>query len=260
MSGAAPRYTATHAPRSSRACDTLDTLAAASTRRRIPESSEGDYWYQAHGPLNPRCRPASSLRDTLIDDLEDGDDALFRDAYPPGESRNRQGGWFSITGAVITRVDPNEPARPDSLLAIRAEAPTPTSEYHALGLRLAPWNQDAPYDASMYTAIRFYARTDASSWDANVYLADIYSEPDYGYCTESEGIDECYNNFTYPLSLTDVWQLFEIRWEDMARTTAPEAASVIPATLDPSVLQHLQWALPKAGDVIHVDDVEFLVE
>lgn len=140
----------------------------------------------------------------LVDDFEDGDDALA-----PFERRSGYWRWARETDAAGTA---------PALLPIPRPEPTRHNALalHVKGGRLLDWGaavevtfRPACLDASRYAGVSFEARG-----PGRIYFspreASIIPVESGGTCTE-----DCHNPHVAKLDLTPRWQTYSVRWEDV---------------------------------------------
>jgi hypothetical protein len=179
----------------------------------------------------------------LIDDFEDGDDALL-----PLEQRAGLWRWVRDTDAPGTAPAllpvPRQPSSAKNQLALRVK-----------GDRLREWGatiefvfESKCYDASAYAGIAFQAR------GANrIYLAPR----EVGVMPVSAGglcVDDCHNNHVKQISLGPDWQTFEVRFDEV------EQRGYDRPPLDPKRLHSVAF-LVRPEDTpydVWIDDVRFI--
>jgi endoglucanase len=110
----------------------------------------------------------------------------------------------------------------------------------------------APYDASAYDGIAFFARRGPDS-TANVRLKvpDASTDPDARVCTE------CFNDFGADLEIGEQWRQYTVPFQQMAQM--PGWGAPRPGSVDRSKLFGVQWqiATPGASYDLWIDDVVF---
>lgn len=181
----------------------------------------------------------------LIDDMEDGDATVL-----PTESRT--GGWW-LTGDAGCVTTPQK----DALVwPVPVAGTGNTSAYalHVAATQCNVWgfgvgvvlNPHEPircgYDASVYEGVYFWAKADSASKRVNFSVATRQNIPvsfGGGDGTCDEGAGTCWDAFNIWMELTDTWQLYAVRWADLAQT-----GWGAPATFDPTQLIQMGWNGP----------------
>ncbi len=209
----------------------------------------------AGGIGNAGSSGAPALPDELIDDMEDGDGQLL-------PASNRDGYWYTFgddTGGYLTPAEGadfvmgyTDPARPMSVRAARL-----------LGGNFQDWGAAlafdfkagfAPYDASAYTGLRFYARSAQGTLELAVAIPDRHSTPQAGICGQG-GQGPTIPCFEHPLTnvtLTQEWAEYEIPFSSLERGLAP-----LPP-FDPKAVYSVHFGTPSGVTFdVWVDDVAF---
>lgn len=109
------------------------------------------------------------------------------------------------------------------------------------------------FDASKYEGISFFARRGPdSTGSVRLKLPDRNTFPAAGECTE------CFNDFGADLELSDEWQHYVFRFEQLAQL--PGWGAPRPARVDASTLYGLQFQVTGAGNTfdVWIDDVAFV--
>jgi endoglucanase len=110
----------------------------------------------------------------------------------------------------------------------------------------------APYDASKYAGIAFWAkRGENSTPKVRLKVPDSNTDPDGGVCTE------CFNDFGADLTLTEQWKKYTVPFAAMKQMEG--WGSPAPSSIDKSKLFGLQWQVVAQGVSydVWVDDVQF---
>lgn len=111
----------------------------------------------------------------------------------------------------------------------------------------------AGFDASKYEGISFFARRGAdSSGSVRLKVPDRATFPEAGECTE------CFNDFGADLELSEEWQHYVFRFEDLAQL--PGWGAPRPASVDAAALYGVQFQVAGAGAKfdIWIDDLAFV--
>ena len=195
-------------------------------------------------------------RDAVIEDGEDNDHRLLqqeeRGGYmytfldEAGSSveplAGRLGGTFSqaVGGAN------------GSMYAARFTGETAGGSIVFAGYGLNFVDPKAPYDASRYEGISFFARrAPESGASIRVKVPDTATDQDGGQCTE------CFNDFGKTLELSETWQQYVIPFNAMKQL--PGWGSPRPGGVDTSSVYGVQFQFNSPGTPfdIWIDDVSF---
>ncbi len=198
----------------------------------------------------------------LIDDMEDGDTFVLL-------GTGRDGEWHASWDAMNPgAIDPHDPF---VMLALDA-SDRPGSGYaahaRATGFNGSGWGstmtvdmrqyQTAPYDASAYCGIDFWAKRSDDSYPAvNLRIADKNSMPAGGRCNDAVTTERCYNHFAAPVSLTASWKEYQIMFGDMLQAAWGYQAPT--GMLEVSEIYMIEVGLPSVPTVeVYVDDLAFI--
>lgn len=198
----------------------------------------------AHAPDPCRSRVTAAGRQPLIDDFEDGDDAVL-----PLEGR--QGLWRWVR-------DTDRPGTAPALLPVPLTSSRASSKQvlHVRGARLLDWGasfeftfQPACYDASAYRGISLRAKG-----PARIYLAarEVRLIPAEGGGT-CQGSD-CYNVHVKKFDVPAQWVTLSARWFEMQQRGYGRPA------LDPAQLHSIAiFVRPEDTPYdLWIDDVRFV--
>jgi endoglucanase len=195
----------------------------------------------------------------LIDDGEDGNNQT----KPAGE---RGGYWYTFIDPTNsgTTVWPepgtqggafamSEGGANGSKFAARAKGRVGTADivFGALGMNFV--DPMAPYDASKYEGVSFWAKKGPGSYGkVRFKVPDVSTHEAGGVCRE------CFNDFGATLLLTESWQRFVFPWRKLKQL--PDWGSPRPHRIKPAKLFGMQWQVdqPGASFDIWVDDLEFV--
>jgi len=147
---------------------------------------------------------------TLVDDVEDGDDAIIPQA-------GRQGSWFAFasnqTGDDKVEVD----------LVVRDDRPGSTfsahfaetvEEYGGLGVSLA----EVSYDASRYSGVTFWARrSEGSLGTFYVAFPNIDTHDKIGTCRTADPPKKCNDHWACRVQIGTEWQRFAVLFDELAQ-------------------------------------------
>jgi hypothetical protein len=195
-------------------------------------------------PVDPCAAPVRAQGfEPLIDDFEDGDDAVA-----PLEQRTGFWRWVREIDAPGTAPALMPVPRPEAL-------PGNKLALHAKGGRLLDWGaviettfRPACYDASQYAGVTFQARG-----RGRVYFGprEVSTIPvaEGGTCRE-----DCHNPHVVKVDLDGTFKRYEVRWEELRQRGSKQAE------LDPSRLNSLAF-LVRPEDTpydVWIDDLRFL--
>jgi hypothetical protein len=183
----------------------------------------------------------------VIDDFEDGD--LF---LPSPARQGRVGNWYAYgDGTGVTSLDPLAINRGvSSAKGVHAKGAVFTNWGSGFGVDLN-YNQStkAPYDASAYKGITFWARAESTP-TVTVLLPDTDTDAVGGTCSS------CGHHFYKAVQLTTGWQRFTIAFAQLA----PEPGGFPqPTAFKPSGVFTIQFRLAAGQNYdVYVDDVAFV--
>lgn len=197
--------------------------------------------------------PVLSPNEDLIDDLNDGD------RFIPGNS-GRVGAWKDSHDSTPTGTmypDPLNPFTP-------TDTGDPCRRYAAYvkGAGFSDWGADfsvglgSPYNASKYTGVTFWAKSDASaSQVVHVSFPNKDTHPDGGLCKpNSTGSKQCYDHYGTRPTLTPTWTKFTIPFKELSQ----DGWGMQATAFDPSTLFEILFQIPEnATFAIWVDDIAF---
>jgi hypothetical protein len=133
---------------------------------------------------------------------------------------------------------------------------------YVTGGRFAVWGASfgfglgAPYDATQYTGIRFWAKADASSTRLlRVAFPNQFSDARGGICvplaTDGTG---CYDHWGYRISLPPVWTQITVPFSSLRQD-----GWGLSAPFDPATLFEVTFQIPPNADfAIWIDDLAFV--
>ncbi|HYO97753.1 MAG TPA: hypothetical protein VER33_24770 [Polyangiaceae bacterium] len=162
-------------------------------------------WGAAQPAADPcLARHVASGSAPLLDDFEDGDDAILG-------LEQRVGFWRWVR-------EFDAPGTAPALIGLPRPSPTPKNKLavHVKGARLSDWGATidfrfipACYDASAYAGIAFQARG-----PGRIYLAprevNVIPVAEGGLCDV-----DCHNAHVAKVELTDQWRDVVVRWDDL---------------------------------------------
>lgn len=202
---------------------------------------------RATEPLSDPCRVhvASTGEAPLIDDFEDGDDALA-----PREQRAGFWRWARESDA---------PGTAPALIPVPRPAATDRNKLalHVKGGQLYDWGATVEvsfrppcYDATSYGGLKLQARGPGRLYVALREVGDI--PPFEGGTCEHD----CYNAHVVKIDLGRDWRSYQVHWADLRQRGIGKPA------LDPSRLNSVAFLI-RAEDTpydIWIDDVRFLAK
>jgi hypothetical protein len=192
-----------------------------------------------------RERVTASGQSPLVDDFEDGDDALA-----PLEKRAGFWRWARESDA---------PGTAPALLPVPRIDGTPRNKLalHVKGGRLYDWGatvevnfRPACYDATAYAGIKLQARGPGRVFVA-VREMSVIPSVEGGSCER-----DCYNAHAAKIELTSEWRSYELRWSELIQRGINRPA------LDASRLHSIAFLIHSEDTPydLWLDDVRFLVQ
>jgi endoglucanase len=191
--------------------------------------------------------------------IDDGEDNNNQTASVGG----RGGYWYTFADDVGTSVTPEAGTKGgtftmspgganQSKFAANARGMIGRGQivFGALGFNFV--DPKAPYDASRYAGISFWARKGPGSYSkVRLKVPDISTNEEGGICRE------CFNDFGMDITLTEDWRQFVVPFKKMKQL--PDWGSPRPRSIDKSKLYGVQWQVNQPGVSfdIWIDDVEF---
>lgn len=154
----------------------------------------------------------------------------------------RLGGTFSQT----------EGGANGSLYAARISGTLASGSLVFAGYGLNFVNPKAPYDASAYEGISFFARrSENSPASIRLKVPDANTDPEGGVCSE------CFNDFGADIELQTQWQRYTLSFKDLAQASGWGAPQ--PGAIDATKIYGLQFQVNSPGSTfeIWIDDVSF---
>jgi len=194
-------------------------------------------------------------RDAVVDDGEDNDHRILlhadRGGYmytfvdnngssvtpPPG---SQAGAFYNLTGANGSMYGGR----------FHGDIGTTGNLYAGYGMNIS--EPRAPYDASKYVGISFFARRSPDSHPkVRLKLLDVATDPAGGTCSE------CFNAFGKDIELTERWEQYIVPYTEMAQEQG--WGSPRPAAVDSSALFAIQFQVNTPGSHYDIwwDDIAF---
>ncbi|MGH1346411.1 MAG: hypothetical protein ACRBN8_32895 [Nannocystales bacterium] len=139
-----------------------------------------------------------------------------------------------------------------SLHAARFQGKTAAGTIVFAGYGLNFVDPKAPYDASAYEGITFFARRSANSGASlRVKIPDVSTDAEGGQCTE------CFNDFGKAVELEEHWQQFVVPFDSMKQM--PGWGAPRPGSIDSAAIYGVQFQFNAAQTEfdIWIDDVSF---
>lgn len=196
--------------------------------------------------------------DGVLDDGEDGNNQNL----PVGD---RGGYWYTFRDKKGTTIDPTagedggtfamSEGGHNSQFAARFHGKIGTGAPLFGGMGMNFVDPKAPYDASKYAGIMFWARRgETSTPKVRLKVPDANTDPDGGVCTE------CFNDFGADLSLTPDWKLYIFPWKSMKQMPGwgnPRKPHITQAKIYGI---QFQVNIPSANYDIYIDDLKFICQ
>jgi endoglucanase len=196
-----------------------------------------------------KCPP-----DALIDDMEDDNNQV-------APNKGRTGYWYTFVDKAGSTAAP-PPGGTFAMAAGGAEGSTHAAHlsgkvgtgqtvYAGMGFNFV--EPKAPYDASAYKGVSFWAKVGPGSLTkVRAKLSDVNTDPDGKVCSQ------CYNDFGADLELTEKWTKYTLLFSSIKQLDGWGAPHV-PA-ITPSKLYAMQWQVntPGANYDIWVDNIAFV--
>lgn len=208
------------------------------------------------------CNPLTQLEltrigacspDNIIEDAENGDGQAVIAA-------GRGGYLYTYTDDQGSTIEPSpgsfqpSPGGPaESRYALRISGTLGAGGHGYAGVGLSFVDPKAPYDASAYDGISFFAKAEAGSEShLRVKLPDAATDPEGGQCSE------CFNDFGIDFAVTEEWTRYVVQWSDLTQATG--WGKPRPEAIDSAALYGVQWQVSTAGAEydISIDDVAFV--
>jgi hypothetical protein len=210
---------------------------------------------------DPDCEMSGIIDPTLlIDDMEDGDSLVA----PVGI---RNGGWWVASDGTSTTTPPADQApaaerilggRCGSEYAMRVTGTGFTSWGAVLSTTFRYTDETAPYDASQFRGISFWARVgEENNSPIRGQVQDSSTHLEGGVCNpEPTTPDECYNGFGTALTGIDgEWKKFALEFSSL---TQRDGWGYHAPAIDTTALYTLEWNLdPNRTFDLWVDDIWF---
>jgi hypothetical protein len=208
---------------------------------------------------------APILTESMIDDMEDPDDAILT-------VDGRRGAWFVLNDGTDGGVQTPAMGTPFNMTSIPAGRGASTYAAHTSGQGFTSWSpligfwlKKSPatfkqlYDASRYNAITFWAKTtrpDAARFSASVRVQfpDKNTDPDGQVCT-ADGSLGCSDHFGKTIDLTPDWVKYTIRFSSLAQAGFGNPAPAFDAAHVYGI--EFQFTLGSSFDC-WIDDIAFV--
>jgi endoglucanase len=194
----------------------------------------------------------------LIDDGEDGNNQN-------NNADNRGGYWYTFRDKKGTTVEPvagedggtfaMSEGGHGSQFAARYHGKVGTGAPLFAGMGMNFVDPKAPYDASKYAGISFWAKKgENSTGKVRLKVPDTNTDPEGGVCTE------CFNDFGGDLNLTTDWKQYIFPWKSMKQM--PGWGNPRKPHITPSKVFGIQFQVnvPSANYDIYIDDLKFICQ
>jgi endoglucanase len=180
------------------------------------------------------------------------------------DAGGRAGYWYTFLDKVGSSITPKTEAQGGkfamsegganrSQFGAHAKGKIATGEIVYSGLGFNFTDPKAPYDASKFEGISFWAkRGPTSTGKVRLKVPDTNTDPDGKACSA------CFNDFGRDLSFTEEWTKYTIAFADMRQLGGWGAPR--PPRIDAQKIYGVQWQVnqPGAAFDIAIDDVEFI--
>jgi len=197
-----------------------------------------------------------------IDDFEDQDDFILRLCM-------RNGPWYVINDGTTTGTTGPTKTFPTLAPADVRPGGTGSAALHLTATGYADWGagvgadmvnqmgKKAPYDASAYRAIRFYAKIGSGAASTvKVLFPTVYSDADGGKCNDKDTAKRCGDHFFKSVSgLKTTWDLYEVKFTELTQ----QGFGLPQTSFDPTGLYSIQFTLVNKLPIdLWLDDVSFV--
>jgi hypothetical protein len=224
--------------------------ASSSARGGINLSSRSGGSVVSSGGTSTSTTLASN--EELIDDLNDGDRFLVKAGGRVGAWKTSDDGTSG--GSMVP--DPNttfvstDTGDPNWKYAVYVKGSGFTSQGSSVSLGLG-----APYDASKYTGISFWAKSDAGSTYARVQFPDKDTDLDAGLCTMSGPASTmCYDHYGYRFQFAPGWNKYIIPFKNLSQDGWGRKGTAF----DPSTLFEIIFLFPaNSSYAVWIDNLAF---
>jgi endoglucanase len=193
----------------------------------------------------------------IIDDGEDGNNQV-------SDSGGRAGYWYTFLDKVGSTISPKPEGQGGkfamtqgganrSQYSVNTKGKVGTGEIVYAGVGMNFVDPKAPYDASKFEGISFWAKRGANSTGkVRLKVPDASTDPDGKVCSA------CFNDFGRDLSLTEEWTKYTIAFADMRQLGGWGAPR--PSRIEPQKIYGIQWQVNQPGATfdISIDDIEFI--
>jgi endoglucanase len=196
--------------------------------------------------------------DGMLDDGEDGNNQNL----PIGD---RGGYWYTFRDKKGTTIEPTagedggtfamSEGGHNSQFAARFHGKIGTGAPLFGGMGMNFVDPKAPYDASKYAGIAFFARRGENSTPkVRLKVPDSNTDPDGGACTE------CFNDFGGDLNLTTDWKMYIYPWKSMKQM--PGWGNPRKPHVNQAKIYGIQFQVnvPSANYDIYIDDLKFICQ
>jgi endoglucanase len=194
----------------------------------------------------------------MLDDGEDGNNQNI-------QVDNRGGYWYTFRDKKGTTIEPvagedggtfaMSEGGHGSQFAARFHGKVGTGAPLFAGMGMNFVDPKAPYDASKYAGISFWAKkAENSTGKVRLKVPDANTDPDGGVCTE------CFNDFGGDLNLTTDWKQYIYPWKSMKQM--PGWGNPRKPHITPSKIFGIQFQVnvPSANYDIFIDDLKFVCQ
>jgi len=200
---------------------------------------------------------AGTLAEPVIDDLEDGDDAIKATGA-------RVGYWYTYNDGTLGALQVPAPAAPFKATAPGSTA-SPKFAATTSGPKFTMWgagmgfdfhsvaSKSCPYDASAYTGIKFWAKSNTAALSLKSMIkipATTSTTAEGGTCPATA---KCEDHFSITSTLTTAWAEYKMPFATIAQEKFGTPATFTPKSL---LAVQFQVAMGVAFD-FSIDDISF---
>jgi endoglucanase len=185
---------------------------------------------------------AGATLHSLVEDVEDGDTSILK-------TDDRSGSWYSYSETGSVTLDPSAEGHASHAMGVAFAAVD--AGWSGFGFNFKGESGKEPYDASPYTGISFWVRSDVAV-TMNFAVADVVTDPDGDVCTE------CHDHWQVSIDIGTEWKQVTLHWSDLARGAwgIPESDALVLTQLF-----GLAWNVEAPGNVtVFVDDLLLLAD
>lgn len=221
--------------------DRTDTLATVGSGGRGGGTGSGG---------SATC-PATAGDEELIDDLNDGDRYLPRvngrvGAWSDGNDHTPGGTMYPDPSTTFTPTDTGD-ACWQYAVYVKGTGFTDGGANFWFGL-------GAPYDASKYSGISFWAKSDAGTQNLRALFPDKDTDPDAGLCKTAGNTNQCYDHYGFRMTIAPGWNRYTVSFKNLTQDGWGRQGTAF----DPSSLFQIFFQFPaNATFALWLDNIAF---